>query len=49
LDRCVEGRDIEGLEEDLSSDIAVFSRIQRWFCEEYWVLYGMLLASGTFS
>lgn len=38
LDRGVEGGDVEGFEEDLGGCVAVCSGIQRWFCEEDWVL-----------
>jgi len=38
LDGGVEGRDVECFKEDLSSDFAIATRVERWFGEEQRVL-----------
>jgi hypothetical protein len=38
LYRDEKGRDVEGVEEDLSGNIPVSARVERCLCEEHWML-----------
>ena len=45
MNGCVQGRHIKRLEQDLSSRVAVLSRVQRRFGEEYWVLATVIVSA----